>query len=112
MLFIKLNVIHANFFPCGLGMTYVCKKLQDFKLLLVDNPKPIWKQDVQVIHVLKINVCISYKILTIGFEHGVKATSHTRLRSRDHYTSSTLIGGKAELVQVHFTLRLRDHRSM
>jgi hypothetical protein len=25
----------------------------------------------------------------------VRATSHTRLRTRDHYTSSTLIGGKA-----------------
>ena len=24
----------------------------------------------------------------------VRATSHTRLRARDHYTSSTLIGGK------------------
>ena len=24
----------------------------------------------------------------------VKATSHTRLRAHDHYTSSTLIGGK------------------
>jgi hypothetical protein len=24
----------------------------------------------------------------------LKATSHTRLRARDHYTSSTLIGGK------------------
>ena len=27
-------------------------------------------------------------------------------------TSSTLIGGKAELVQVHFALCLRDQRSM
>ena len=26
--------------------------------------------------------------------HGVRATSHTRLRARDHYTSITLIGGK------------------
>jgi hypothetical protein len=25
---------------------------------------------------------------------GVRATSHTRLRARDHYISSTLIGGK------------------
>ena len=24
----------------------------------------------------------------------LRATSHTRLRARDHYTSSTLIGGK------------------
>ena len=26
----------------------------------------------------------------------LRATSHTRLRARDHYTSSTLIGGKAQ----------------
>ena len=25
----------------------------------------------------------------------MRATSHTRLRARDHYTSSTLIGGKS-----------------
>ena len=25
---------------------------------------------------------------------GLRATSHTRLRARDHYTSSTLIGGR------------------
>jgi hypothetical protein len=42
----------------------------------------------------------------------VRATSHTRLRARDHYTSSTLIGGKVEPVQVCFTLRLRDQWSM
>ena len=28
----------------------------------------------------------------IAYEH--RATSHTRLRARDHYTSSILIGGK------------------
>jgi hypothetical protein len=27
-------------------------------------------------------------------EEEVRATSHMRLRARDHYTSSTLIGGK------------------
>jgi hypothetical protein len=27
--------------------------------------------------------------------NGLKATSHTRLKTCDHYTSSTLIGGKA-----------------
>ena len=44
----------------------------------------------------------------------LRATSHMRLNVRDHYTSSTLIGGKekAEPVQVRFTLRLRDQRSM
>ena len=40
------------------------------------------------------------------------ATSHTRLRARDHCTSSTLILDKAQTVQVRFTLRLRDQRSM
>jgi hypothetical protein len=35
-----------------------------------------------------------------------------RLRARDHDTSSTLVGGKAKPVQVRFTLRLRDQRSM
>ena len=42
----------------------------------------------------------------------LRTTSHTRLRARDHHTSSSLIGGKMEPVQVHFTLRLRDQRSM
>ena len=32
-------------------------------------------------------------------------TSHTRLRARDHCTSSSLVGGKADPVQVCFTLR-------
>ena len=39
----------------------------------------------------------------------VRATSHTRLRAHDHYTSSTLIGGKGGAGR--FTLRLRDQRS-
>ena len=42
----------------------------------------------------------------------MRTTSHTRLRARDMFTSSTLIGGKAELVQVCFTICLRDYRSM
>ena len=33
------------------------------------------------------------------------AASHTRLRARDHYTSNTLIGGKAGAGQVRCTLR-------
>ena len=40
----------------------------------------------------------------------LRANSHTRLRARDQFTSSTLIVEKAELVQVRFTLRLRDQR--
>jgi hypothetical protein len=42
----------------------------------------------------------------------VRATSHTRLGALDHWTSSTLNGGKGGRVQVRFTLRLRDQRSM
>ena len=42
----------------------------------------------------------------------LRATSHTRLRAHDHYTSGTLIGGKGGPVQIHFALRLRDQRSM
>ena len=36
----------------------------------------------------------------------IRATSHTRLRARDHYTSSTLIGGKdgADPSSLHITL--------
>ena len=35
-----------------------------------------------------------------------RATSHTRLRARDHYTSSTLVGGKggAGPTPLHTTL--------
>jgi hypothetical protein len=29
-----------------------------------------------------------------GMVSDIRATSHTRLRARDHYTSSTLIGGE------------------
>jgi hypothetical protein len=31
---------------------------------------------------------------TPNWQPTLRATSHTRLRARDHYTSSTLIGGK------------------
>ena len=41
----------------------------------------------------------------------LRATFHTRLRTQDQCTSSTLIGGKVELVQVRFTLHSRDQRS-
>ena len=37
--------------------------------------------------------------------------SHTRVRAYHHYTSSTLIGGNLELVQVRFALQLRDKHS-
>ena len=43
----------------------------------------------------------------------LRAAPHTRPRARDHYTSSTLIGGKGGAgPSSSFTLRLRDQRSM
>ena len=38
----------------------------------------------------------------------MRATSHTRLRARDHYTSSTLIGGKGGVgpSSLHTTLEV------
>ena len=42
----------------------------------------------------------------------LRANSHMRLRACGHCTSSTLIGGKGELVHIRFTLCLRYHRSM
>ena len=38
--------------------------------------------------------------------------THTRLKDHDHYTSSAPLVEKAGLVQVRFTLRLRDQRNM
>jgi hypothetical protein len=42
----------------------------------------------------------------------LRATSHMRLRARDHYTPSTFIGGKDGGGPVRFTHSLRDQRSM
>jgi hypothetical protein len=43
----------------------------------------------------------------------LRTASHTRLRARDHYTSSTLIGGIGGAgPSLRFTLRLRDQRRM
>ena len=46
--------------------------------------------------------------------HPMRATSHMRPRACDHYTSSTLIGGKKMRSRSKFTslLRLRDQLSM
>ena len=33
-------------------------------------------------------------MVSVGFSVEFRATSHMRPRARDHYTSSTLIGGK------------------
>ena len=61
--------------------------------------------NVTVMHI----VAIFSNNLEVWFR--VRATSHTRLRARDHYTSSTLIGGKGGHSS-SFKLRLRDQRSM
>ena len=42
----------------------------------------------------------------------IKVTSHTRLRARDLYLQALSLVEKVEPVQVRFTLRLRDQRSM
>jgi hypothetical protein len=50
--------------------------------------------------------------LRISWNLILRATSHTRLRARDHYTSCTLIGGKGEAGPSSLHTRLRDQRSM
>jgi hypothetical protein len=47
-----------------------------------------------------------------GTHSYLRATSHTRPGARDHYTSSTLIGGNGGAGPSFFTLHLRDRRSM
>ena len=42
----------------------------------------------------------------------LRATSHIRVRARDHCTSSTLVGGKSGAGRSCFTLHLRVQRSM
>jgi hypothetical protein len=42
----------------------------------------------------------------------LKATSHTRLRARDHTLQALSLVEKAEPIQVRFTLHLRDQQSM
>src|ERR1700737_3256444 len=43
------------------------------------------------------DVCLTTRFLiAISTGHRERATSHKRLRARDYYTSSTLIGGKGE----------------
>jgi hypothetical protein len=54
----------------------------------------------------------SHRGIWLFKKNQIRDTSHMRLRACDHYTSSTLIGGKAEPVQVCFTLRLTDQHSV
>ena len=54
----------------------------------------------------------SIQLFFVAWNWTIRATSHTRLRARDHSTSSILSGGIAEPVQVCFTLCLRDQWSM
>jgi hypothetical protein len=46
------------------------------------------------------------------WEGGIRATSRTRLRARDHLTSSTFIGGKGGIGPTALQLRLRDRWSI
>ena len=78
--------VHIVFHTCGIfgqGNYHVASKLSDKLLVSVMN----------------------------GFLY-IRATSHMRLKARDQYTSTLSLMEKAVLVQVHFTLRLRDQRSM
>ena len=64
---ISMHIMHIFSLPKGFKITHVsCRKCS----------RPI---------VARINPCTSTLL---------RAASHTRLRARDHYTSSTLIGGK------------------
>ena len=45
------------------------------------------------------NLSYAIYILIYGLKHAIRATSHTRLKARDHCTERTLIGRKAETVQ-------------
>ena len=47
-----------------------------------------------------------------GFSHVLRATSHTRLRARDPYTSSALMHGKGKVGPSPLPLRFRDQWSM
>ena len=42
-----------------------------------------------VTHIMQLGWCVD-----LCFAKVPRATSYTRLRARDHYTSSTLVGGK------------------
>ena len=52
------------------------------------------------------NVGTLQEARTKSVSTGIRATSHTRLRARDHFTTSTLIGGKggAGPISVHTML--------
>ena len=73
-----------------------------------------WELIPHTLNMLIISVLPSHNSHNIhGTNLLLRATSHMRLRARDHYTSSTLIGGKGGAgVQVRFTLCLREQLSM
>jgi hypothetical protein len=68
------------------------------------------KEKITFVYDTSMNLSPLSKCLTRGSAH-LRVTSHTRLRAHDHYTASTLIGGKAEPVEVRFTTPLRDQWS-
>ena len=88
--------------PCDLLMTYQWTLDKSWHLKI--SSKPLWARYwLPQIH-LRLNTksqpreCTYYKIARYKKQSSnaplLRTTSHTRLRARDHYTSSTLIGGK------------------
>jgi late competence protein required for DNA uptake (superfamily II DNA/RNA helicase) len=51
------------------------------------------KEKITFVYDTSMNLSPLSKCLTRGSAH-LRVTSHTRLRAHDHYTASTLIGGK------------------
>jgi hypothetical protein len=49
---------------------------------------------VNLYHSFKIPTLVNLRLGKLVCGSRIRATSHTRLRARDHYTSTTLIGGE------------------
>ena len=70
------------------------------------SPKIVWEKDaLQCEHRDQLDCRMPRLKRANGIEF--RATSHTRLRASDQYTSSTLIGGKGRAQGVHLLLKPR-----
>ena len=76
---------------------------------LIEHSLWIWRM-LWMLTFMFLNTYLRFKTYPITLQR--RATAHKRLRACDHYTSSALIGGKGGPVQVRFTPRLRDQRSV
>lgn len=60
------------------NLNFVCKTLQGFKALLVDDSKPIWEHDiVKVIDILIINMYFITLLNSLVAFHGTKYGART-----------------------------------